>query len=262
MSEKHADEASLERLAETSRAVQRMTDANIKGTALVLTALLPCLQTLSNVPYVAVIGSLASLVPAPTRAMYCATKAAQQMLVQSVAAECVTQARVADRQLVRFVTLAPSSVSTSFRARMSVNDESNDNASVPRRACLSADRVGFAAVQCVDQGVVGVQPLPFRYFFVWLLAPLWYVSCIRLTQVPAYWSVAHIVATTTSVAYSGIQAAIYLRCVPANSSASLSASAFSPARGSFSSSASSVSSSSSSSSSSPSGSISSSSSSA
>ncbi|WFC98436.1 hypothetical protein MYAM1_001163 [Malassezia yamatoensis] len=95
----------LESLRSVSEVAQQCSNANMTGTALVLAALIPCLQTTSNSPYVALIGSLAALIPAPTRSLYCATKAAQQMLVQSIASECRAQAEKKGRALVQFYLL-------------------------------------------------------------------------------------------------------------------------------------------------------------
>lgn len=172
----HALTPSREGLRAVASGVQQSNDANIKGTALVLAALLPRLQTNSKAPFVVVIGSLASLVPAPTRSMYCATKVAQQMLVQSVATECSTQAKVGGRKLVKFAVLAPGTVNTSFRARLTVNASKNVSVTTPRHGkSLSTTDVAKEALHCVQHGVTGVVPIPHRYFWVWLLGPLLYV---------------------------------------------------------------------------------------
>lgn len=160
----------LQGLLTISETTRQSNAANISGTALVLAALIPYLQTKSKRPYVAVIGSLAALVPAPTRALYCASKAAQQMLVQSVAAECASQARIAGRNLVRFVVLAPSTVATSFSTRMTVGPKNTRSRSLKKM--LSPESVGNTVVECVDRNKTGVVPMPYKYFLVWLLAPL------------------------------------------------------------------------------------------
>lgn len=168
-----AKEPTLGGLRATSNAMQQSNAANITSTALILTALIPALQTNSKAPYVAVIGSLASLVPAPTRGLYCATKAAQQMLVLSTAAECASQARVAGRALVKFVVMAPSTVATFFSTRLAIGVPA-DQKQAPRSTgrMLSAHDVGETVVRCVERGVTGVVPMPYRFFFVWLLSPL------------------------------------------------------------------------------------------
>ena len=64
----HATQDGLDRIGET---VQRSCDANVKGPAIVLGALIPLMQTTSSRPAVVTIGSVAGLIPAPTRAVYC-----------------------------------------------------------------------------------------------------------------------------------------------------------------------------------------------
>ncbi|CCU99249.1 unnamed protein product [Malassezia sympodialis ATCC 42132] len=161
--DRHATGPTREGLQTVSDSVRAINDANITGTALVLSALLPRLQTNSKAPYVCIVGSLASLVPAPTRSMYCATKSAQQMLVQSVAAECASQAKINGYAHVHFVVLAPSTVQTSFRSHMALTQG-------PLTTAPSQ------AISCVEQGITGVVPMPSKYFWVWLLSPLLYVD--------------------------------------------------------------------------------------
>lgn len=169
-----ASQPTLEGLQAVSDTLQRSNASNITATALVLTALIPQLQLNGKTPYVAVIGSLASLVPAPTRALYSSTKAAQQMLVQSVALECASQAHAPGRALVRFVVLAPSTVATSFSTRLALGTQYGPRPPPARSMAhaLSPAHVADVAVQCVDRGVTGVVPVPHKYFYAWLLAIL------------------------------------------------------------------------------------------
>lgn len=161
-----ASRAGLRELGETA---MELCAANVKGTALALAALLPIMQTNSKFPHVCVIGSLASLVPAPTRALYCATKAAQQMLVLAVATECDAQAKVPGRTRVTHTILAPSSISTSFA---DVRSGRTDLSRTHRSSELSASAVAARAVQCASRRTTGVVPVPGFYFFGWLLTLL------------------------------------------------------------------------------------------
>ncbi|KAI3627878.1 hypothetical protein CBS14141_001879 [Malassezia furfur] len=163
-------EPTLENLRDVSDTAGKLCAANVTGTALVFTALIPHLQTNSKSPYVVVIGSLGSLVWAPTRSLYCGTKSAQQMLTLSVAAECTTQARVEGRKLVRFAILAPSTVATSFTTRLAVGAKGPLSRTVGNM--LTPKDVGDIAVRCADTNRTGVVPVPSKYFFAWLLAPL------------------------------------------------------------------------------------------
>lgn len=161
--------ASLAGLRELGETAMELCAANIKGTALALAALLPIMQTNSKFPHVCVIGSLASLVPAPTRALYCATKAAQQMLVLAVATECDAQANVPGRTRVTHTVLAPSSISTSFAdVRAGLAEPSRPH----RPSALSAATVAARAVRCASRRTTGVVPVPGFYFIGWLLTLL------------------------------------------------------------------------------------------
>ena len=153
----NAGEASPSGIAKLHAAVERACAINVTGTALVLAALIPLLQTSSKNPHVCVIGSLASLIPAPTRAIYAAAKAAQQQLVLGVATECTSQARAPGRSLVKFTVLAPGSVATSFTPR------ANPNAIGPAE-------VARTALAKVDAGATGVVPVPAKYFAAWILS--------------------------------------------------------------------------------------------
>lgn len=163
-------EPTLNNLREVSEIAGKLCAANVTGTALILSALIPHLQTNSKSPYVVVIGSLAGLVWAPTRSLYCGTKTAQHMLALSVAAECESQARIEGRKLVRFAILAPSTVATSFTARLAVGAKRQFLRSSGN--LLRPKDVGDIAVRCADTNRTGIVPVPFKYFFAWLLAPL------------------------------------------------------------------------------------------
>ena len=147
-------------LSHVHSAMEEACTINVTGTALVLVAFIPVLQTSSRAPHVGVIGSLAALIPAPTRALYCAVKAAQQQLVLGAAAECETQAQIPGRSLVKFTVLAPGTVATSFRSRD------------PHARALSPTVVAHHAIDCINKGSTGVVPLPSKYFIAWLLSIL------------------------------------------------------------------------------------------
>lgn len=154
------DAAGLERIAHTT---MHSAHANVAGTAVVLGALIPLLQTTSARPAVAVTGSVAGLVYAPTRSIYCATKAAQHFLVNSVALECDTQAGLpapggARRARVRFLIVAPGPIRNSFVAKYAV-----DSAGGPRddrTNALDVADVARAAVARLDYEAFGMLVIP------------------------------------------------------------------------------------------------------
>lgn len=103
-------------LAHVGTVMQRMSDANQAGTALALAALVPLLQTTSARGAFVVLSSMAALVPAPTRSVYGAAKAAQLILAEGVALEAERQAREPGRAPVRISTVLPGTIATGFRA--------------------------------------------------------------------------------------------------------------------------------------------------
>lgn len=169
----HPTREGLERIAAT---VQQSSDGNLKGTAMVLGALLPLLQTTSAHPAVVVIGSVAGLIPAPTRAVYCATKASQHFLVRSMALECESQAGTLvpgtqqRRKHVPFLLVAPGPIKNSFVAKYAVDARTGprDN----RASALEVDEVVRATLQRVDKAQWGTLVLPPHVLYGSLLAQL------------------------------------------------------------------------------------------
>lgn len=167
--------------------VQHSCDGNVKGTAIVLGALIPVLQTTSIDPVVVGTGSVAGLIPAPTRAVYCATKAAQHFLLESVALECDSQAGTPvpgtdkRRALVRFLLIAPGPIKNSFVKTYSVDSTTGprDN----RDKALDVNDVVRATLQRVDANGTGIMVLPPAAFVAAMLSKfnLTYVLAL-LTQ--------------------------------------------------------------------------------
>lgn len=143
-------------LANLHGVMERACTINVSGTALTLASFVPLMQKFSMRPHICVIGSLASVIPAPTRAIYAAVKAAQQQLVLGFATECASQARVPGISLVKFTVLAPGSVDTSFSARRS------------NAGAMRATDVARCAVVKVDAGKTGVVPVPGKYIIAWI----------------------------------------------------------------------------------------------
>ncbi|PKI82615.1 hypothetical protein MVES1_003851 [Malassezia vespertilionis] len=166
-----ADAIGLDAIAQT---VQQSSDSNLKGTALVLGALIPMLQTTSKDPVVVATGSIAGLLPAPTRSVYCATKAAQHFLVDSVALECQTQAGTPvpgtdkKRALVRFLLIAPGPIQNTFVAKYAVDSVAGprDN----RSKALEVHDVVRTTLNKVDSVGSGLLVMPQYLFAAHLLS--------------------------------------------------------------------------------------------
>ena len=165
-------------LACVADAIESSCNVNVKGTALVLASLVPIMQVNSKQPHVSVIGSLASLFPAPAVAVYCATKSAQQQLVLGVAAECETQAREPGRSLVTMNVLAPGSIGTSFGQKQLVGSREDSRRTLPHdgpreNPQLSVRQVAKEALRCVDHLTTGVVAQPHAYYWAWVVSLLW-----------------------------------------------------------------------------------------
>ncbi|KAK0538552.1 hypothetical protein OC834_000396 [Tilletia horrida] len=116
-------------LSSTYTAVSRACTANVTSTALLLTAFAPVLQLSSKAPSIHILSSLAALFPAPTRALYGATKAAQLILAQGFELETQSQAGYEGelvagsvdtgtsqrRAKITFVYLCPGTILSDFR---------------------------------------------------------------------------------------------------------------------------------------------------
>ncbi|CAD6883871.1 unnamed protein product [Tilletia controversa] len=112
-------------LSSTYTAVNRACTANLTSTALLLTTFTPILQLSSPAPAIHILSSLAALFPAPTRALYGATKAAQLILAQGFELETESQVGLQGelsasegkrfRKKVSFVYLCPGTILSGFR---------------------------------------------------------------------------------------------------------------------------------------------------
>lgn len=116
-------EADLAGILVTQEATRRINEVNVTGTSMVLAAFLPFLQMTSPSPSIHLLSSAAAVIPAPTRSLYGASKAAQLILFQSVAIESAAQAKHARKQgslqkraHVRFYASVPGTIRSNFRA--------------------------------------------------------------------------------------------------------------------------------------------------
>ena len=167
----HASREGLDQIAQT---VQHSSDGNLKGTAIVLGAMLPILQTTSANPAVITIGSVAGLIPAPTRAVYCASKSSQHYLIRSVELECEAQAGTPvpgsdmRRTRVNFLLVAPGPIKNSFVATYAVDATTGprDN----RERALEVPDVVQGTLRRVDGEQWGILVIPSHAFVGSLLA--------------------------------------------------------------------------------------------
>lgn len=132
------------------------------------------LQATSVDPVVVGTGSVAGLIAAPTRSIYCATKAAQHFLLESVALECESQTGKLipgtdkRRAFVRFLILAPGPIKNSFVKQYAVDATTGprDN----RDQALDVKDITAETLASVDANASGLLVLPRTAFVGSLLA--------------------------------------------------------------------------------------------
>ncbi|OCH95456.1 NAD-P-binding protein [Obba rivulosa] len=137
-------------------------EINVIGPIVTAVTFIPLLQSRSASPAVLLVSSLAAVVPAPTRTLYNATKAASLILYQALAIEHPT---------VAFSNIIPGTVEGNFRA--SAVDGGSVRELDPNKHGLKIPAVAKRCVQMVDAGEKNVfMPVAFgrvAHFFYWLM---------------------------------------------------------------------------------------------
>lgn len=178
-SSNNAAEADIAGILVTQEATRRINEVNVTGTSMVLAALLPFLQMTSPSPSIHLLSSAAAVIPAPTRPLYGASKAAQLILFQATAIEAAAQAKHArkegslqKRAHVRFYASVPGTILSDFRAsavdgspdEISAFDSSwNVKGSGKSDAILPKD-LAQHVILAVDQYKEGTDEIPFKYW--------------------------------------------------------------------------------------------------
>ena len=122
---------------------------------------IPLMRSTSASPSVLLVSSLASVIPAPTRAIYGSTKAASFNLYQALSIE---------HPSVDFSYVLPSTVEGNFRA--SAVDGGPVREEDPTRAGLKRDDVAERCVRAID-GREKIVFIPAFYKFAQLLSWIW-----------------------------------------------------------------------------------------
>ncbi|KAI0154299.1 short chain dehydrogenase [Xylariaceae sp. FL1272] len=131
-----ADETGIEHAAEIAK---RAADVNFHGVLIATTALIPILKETSLAPAILLVSSVAAVVPAPTRALYAATKAASLLFFQSLAIEQPT---------IAFTSVLPATIEGNFRA--SAIDADPDQKAETNKKGLKLDYVARVCTDAVD----------------------------------------------------------------------------------------------------------------
>lgn len=117
----------------------------------------------STCPAILLVSSMAALVPAPTRALYAATKASSLLLYQALAIE---------HRDIAFTFILPATIEGDFRA--SAVDAGPVRESEPNKHGLKIEYVATRCIDAVDNGVRGNVIMPwFPYALGHYLYYLW-----------------------------------------------------------------------------------------
>ncbi|KIM31064.1 hypothetical protein M408DRAFT_327957 [Serendipita vermifera MAFF 305830] len=100
-------ETSVEAVKLTGEVAQKAISGNFTGPLLTAVTFIPQLQRTSQAPAILLISSVAALIPAPSRSLYCSSKAASLMLFRSLAIE---------HPSIAFNYICPGTIEGSFRA--------------------------------------------------------------------------------------------------------------------------------------------------
>ncbi|KAI1330586.1 short chain dehydrogenase [Xylariaceae sp. FL0255] len=160
-SQDDVDKAAIERAAEiAARAIQ----GNFFGPLNAATTFVPMLKRTSASPAILLVSSVAAAVPAPTRALYAATKAASLLLFQSLAIE---------QPSIAFTCILPATIEGNFRAS-AVDADPNKEPPETNKKGLKLGNVTSKCIEALDQGKRGNLFIPwFPYAIAHYLYYLW-----------------------------------------------------------------------------------------
>ncbi|KAI0886422.1 NAD(P)-binding protein [Annulohypoxylon maeteangense] len=142
----------------------RATQGNVYGPLVAALTFIPMLLRTSVSPSILLISSVAAIIPAPTRALYAATKASSLLLFQSLAIE---------HPKIAFTFVLPGTIQGNFRAS-AVDADVMTREAGPNQRGLKLDYVADRCVGAVDQEVRGNLVIPkFPYAIAHHLYYLW-----------------------------------------------------------------------------------------
>lgn len=146
----------------------KAVQGNFLGPLVAALVFIPMLTRTSAHPAILLVSSMAALVPAPTRALYAATKASSLLLYQSLAIE---------HRDIAFSFILPATIEGDFRA--SAVDAGPVRESDPNKHGLKIDYVAARCIDAVDNGVRGNIIMP---WFPYALAHYLYYLCPSLIE--------------------------------------------------------------------------------
>ncbi|KAI1407876.1 NAD(P)-binding protein [Hypoxylon sp. FL1857] len=142
----------------------RATQGNVYGPLVAALTFIPLLTRTSTSPSILLVSSVAAVVPAPTRALYAATKASSLLLFQSLAIE---------HPKIAFTFMLPATIEGNFRAS-AVDADPVTREAGPNQRGLKLDYVAQRCVDSVDRRVRGNVMIPwFPYSIAHHLYYIW-----------------------------------------------------------------------------------------
>ncbi|OTB09859.1 hypothetical protein K445DRAFT_323547 [Daldinia sp. EC12] len=142
----------------------RATQGNFYGPFVAAVTFIPLITRTSASPSILLASSVAAVVPAPTRALYAATKASSLLLFQSLAIE---------HPKITFTFILPATIEGNFRASAVDADSATRNAG-PNQDGLKVDYVAKRCVDSMDKQVRGNVVIPwFPYRIAQYLYNIW-----------------------------------------------------------------------------------------
>ncbi|KAF0328933.1 short chain dehydrogenase [Colletotrichum asianum] len=127
----------------------RAIKGNFDGPLASALTFIPMLTRTSKSPSILLVSSVAAVIPAPTRALYAATKASSLLLFQSLAIE---------HPKISFTFILPATIEGNFRA--SAVDSGPVREEDPNKHGLKIDYVAERCIDSIDRGVTGNVVLP------------------------------------------------------------------------------------------------------
>ncbi|KAI1111406.1 short chain dehydrogenase [Nemania sp. NC0429] len=143
----------------------RAAQGNFFGPLIAAVTFVPMMKRTSVSPAILLVSSIAAVVPAPTRALYAATKAAALLFFQSLAIE---------HPEIAFTCVLPATIEGNFRSSAVDVDPSQGVDDETSKKGLKPDYVARRCAEAVDQGLRGNVVIPWvpyaiahHLYYIW-----------------------------------------------------------------------------------------------
>ncbi|KAI0451496.1 short-chain dehydrogenase [Xylaria acuta] len=134
----------------------RAAQGNFFGPLIAAMTFIPMLKRTSASPAILLVSSVAAIVPAPTRALYAATKAASLLLFQSLAIE---------HPEIAFTCVLPATIEGNFRSS-AVDAGPSQEIDETNKKGLKLDYVASRCAEAVDRGSRGTIVIPWMPYAI------------------------------------------------------------------------------------------------